>query len=224
MPKGDSALERSLDPITICAQSPDGSLGAIVERGAEDPGVVIALSPTATATGLLLDEKGKPAAKQPLSWGRRVYLNPEKSIMSDHVRPKVVTDESGRFTLPSLVVGQDYSHRRHARESIPHGGDGAPEEARADGPGTLQVVPTSPSPDERGRGGVVVREGRARCRAVAPAIEATTLDGKPLTLEQFKGKFVLLDFWATWCGPASRRSPRSRPCTRRSATTSASRC
>ena len=35
----------------------------------------------------------------------------------------------------------------------------------------------------------------------APAIVATDVDGKPVSLAELKGRVVLVDFWATWCPP-----------------------
>jgi thiol-disulfide isomerase/thioredoxin len=36
---------------------------------------------------------------------------------------------------------------------------------------------------------------------VAPEIEGEDVDGKPMKLSDFRGKVVVLVFWATWCGP-----------------------
>lgn len=72
-----------------------------------------------------------------------------------------------------------------------------------------------PNDLDRRRAQLFIKEPELARARMAPPFSVTTSDGKRISLDDLHGKVVLLDFWATWCGPCQEALPHMREIAKR---------
>jgi thiol-disulfide isomerase/thioredoxin len=142
-------------------------------------------SSRAEVPGTVSDAAGKPLA------GVSVIAR----SLEDGAEIGAVTDAAGRYRLLGLAPGKHalQALRWKVRE-LAGCGNGAQDVAQIR---EIEVPLADPrQADFRIEGFLPA----PKVGEPAPAFDARTVDGRPVSLAGLRGKVVLLDFWATWCG------------------------
>jgi peroxiredoxin len=133
--------------------------------------------------------------------GKKYAVQQYRDELAAETYPLIVGAD-GSFRIEDVPAGTYTLHAEawaNAADAIRHRGDKLIEE---DVRFTVPDIPGGRSDAPMNIGEVALSESviASHTGEAAPAFTAKTVDGDDLRLSDFRGKYVLLDFWATWCG------------------------